>query len=155
VVSVEKVDGDYQGEPTYQLKITLDAQNSQNIFQCSRYSFVGRDILSRLANVDSIAYMAITPYVSEADNGQSYVRCSLKVSSSLEDLMDDNSKIKPIDKALIPTVKEVKVGNKKVLDSEARDKFFDDIVNNIKGKILPMPKYVSVAEPSTADEAPF
>ena len=154
LVSVEKVDGEYEGNPTYQLKITLDSANYQNVFQCGRDTFLCRDILLRLANADKLQYIAITPYISTNDIGKEFTRGSVKASCTLDTLLDESSKLKGLDKSVVPLVKEVKVGNKKVLDSEERDKFIDKLIDSLQDKIV-KPVRVAELEPSTADEAPF
>lgn len=154
VKSVEAINGDFEGNPTYQLKITLESPNVNNIFTTGRNTFVGRDIINRLANIGGeIHYLMITPFISTADDGSTFTRCSIKHAKNLDLIVKEESKIKmKYTKDEIPSTKEVKVGNKKVIDSSERDDFYDNLIPQINARI-----HVPVIsdEPTANDEEPF
>lgn len=134
LLNIEAKEGEYEGNPTYQLQLTFEG-DVNNVFQCGRYSLIGRDIILKLATVDEIHFVKIFPFESEFD-GKKLVRCSVRAASTDGGLYNAASKLQPAFKAdEMPAVQEVIVNKKKVMDTGARDEFIDSLIPAIQAKI--------------------
>lgn len=149
LVKIEAGEDEWEGNVTYNLRLTLRSANFDNVFQCGRFTFMGRDIINSLSTQKNISYIAVTPYVSATPDGKEFLHCSVRAADAMDKLMDDGSKLKSsVNKEDIPAVVEVKVGNKKVLDTEARDNYFNNLIIKISENIAP------IVDESN-DETPF
>lgn len=134
LLNIEAKEGEYEGNPTYQLQLTFDGV-VPNVFQCGRYSLIGRDIILKLASVEEINFIQIYPFESEF-NGKMLVRCSVRASKTADGLKNVASKLQPAFKAdEMPSVQEVMVNKRTVLDTGARDEFIDSLIPAIQAKI--------------------
>jgi hypothetical protein len=135
LLDISAVEGEYEGNTTYQLQVTLEG-SVNNIFQCGRYSLLGRDIILKLASVEKIDYVRIMPFESVMDDGKKLVRCSVRAAANKSGLENPATKLQSaFTKEEIPEVKEVMVNKKVVYDTGARDEFIDNLIPFIKSKI--------------------
>jgi hypothetical protein len=148
IVKIEKTEGDFEGQPVPRLSITVQDGEERYVLSVSRYANYGRGLINKLHNVNLNKKVEIGVFTSQFD-GKTYVHATIKQS--------DKNVAAKWTKEEIPAVKTVKVGKKDVMDSQARDDWFDakldELITDMKEKPAPT-AYDEVFEEETAD-VPF
>lgn len=155
LVGVEKSDVTFKdGKEAFKIKFKLAGKDLQSVdvLECGRYTFFTRDILNRLASLEEIGWVKLTPYTSTDDKGKNYIRGSARHSLNfVHDMRDEKYKVKfAYEKEDIPAVEYVKVGKTTSADTLKRDDFFDSLIVVINARL----KHNLDALSRTAEEEP-
>lgn len=122
---IEKIDFIIKADPNGDEKFTLS---------CGRHTTFTRNILNRLANLDEIGKVRITPYTFEREGSQNLICGALrnegqKVKGKFTP--DDVPKVEPV----TANGKVVKQNGRPLLDSEEANKFWDNLIPAIKERL--------------------
>lgn len=115
---IQKIDFVIKANPQADEKFTLS---------CGRHTTFSRNILNRLANLNEIGKVRITPYTFEREGDKDLVCGALRNNGEKV-----KGKFTPDD---VPKVEKIKVKGKEYEDFEEANKFWDDLIPKIKDKL--------------------
>lgn len=130
LIDIKPTEWEFEGSIIPQVKLLLnDPDSGENYsLEFNRNAIFGRDVLNKLANIPAIEFIRITPWSSEVD-GKTYTHGAVRH----KDIKVENK----FKKGEYPEIEVEKLkSGKEVLDSTARDAFFEALIPQIKAAIV-------------------
>jgi hypothetical protein len=159
LIGAEMKEEEYEGNKIWRAYFSFAANQSNynevDVLQCGLHTMFTHDILNCLASLDDIGYIKITPFMSELeDKSKKFIRGAVRTGNGEEGKVK-----KKYSHAIIPKTEKVVVGKKEVIDSSARDEFFENLFVELQNKIkakAPAQEQNDYDNYNTAnDEVPF
>ena len=123
-------DDTYQGAPIKKLEVVFESDFCREIFSVGMFSGPARDILLKVPTVTDFKRQIVrfTPYLSEADKlGTQYLHIGVRINGEKAGYAFEREQV--------PQIEILKVKNKEIKDTEARDNFFLSIAKDLHARL--------------------